>query len=71
MEMPGFKFELNGFCANCPDFDVNVDKYETMVIGGDGGKHITVISCKNQRRCEQIAANIRAQVNANGGEKRV
>lgn len=71
MEIPGFKLELNEFCANCPDFDVDVEKHGTMVIGGNGGKHITFISCKNRRRCEQIAANIRAQVNANGGEKRV
>lgn len=69
--IPGFKLELNEFCENCPDFDVNVEKYETMAIGRYDSKHITRISCKNRRRCEQIAANIRAQVNADGGEKRV
>jgi hypothetical protein len=49
------KLDVKPWCEKCPDFEANMEKYETATYLRDDGTVLayadTLISCKNKERC--------------------
>lgn len=55
----GFNLDLHNFCSYCGDFEPNVEKIETTMLGEMAKSHITTIKCENADKCARIRENLK------------
>ena len=68
MDIPGFTLLLQDFCADCPDFEPELEKIEySCVMRAPNCQNN--IRCINRKRCARIAANIQKRVNTDAKEE--
>lgn len=64
MKIDGFNLLLQDYCAYCPDFETEVEKFDITEFG-ESTKYSTDISCKNRYKCARIAENLEKRLNDN------
>lgn len=57
----GFQLMLEPYCANCPNFEAEVEKLDCATVGATP-KTMNNIRCQNERRCVNIAENMKGRV---------
>lgn len=62
MNIDGFNLLLQDYCAYCPDFEPEVEKFDITEFE-ESTKYSTDISCKNRDMCARIAANLEKRLN--------
>lgn len=58
----GFEFRFHPFCRNCPKYEPEATRYLA-----NSEPCLTIITCKNQYLCEQIANYIKKKKRNNNG----
>lgn len=54
----GFSLELEDYCSYCGDFEPDVEKIETSLMGEKACRYMTSIKCRNEYKCARIKANM-------------
>ncbi len=61
-DMDGFQLLLNNFCSYCPDFAPELEQEDCTMLGDSTPKTMNNIRCQHERRCVNIAENMKGQV---------
>ena len=61
MSIDGFNLLLNDYCSYCPNFEPEVEKIDVTSFG-EATRYMNNIRCKNRRKCDRIAENLRERI---------